>query len=167
MYERAIISVGSIMPDFTVRDESGRALSLSVLRRDLKYVVLAFVRGADDAHTRRQLAYLKDDYLRFRHYGGDVVAVSCGDAGFNDCLRDELRLPFRLLSDPDCVVIRKLGIYNAYDKLAGPVIYLLNKAGTVLFLYMGREPSDIAEDEEILMAMQGDTQTGPEWPQRW
>lgn len=164
MYERAFVSVDSVMPDFTLKDESGKTLSLKDFRKGKKYVVLAFVRAVDDRYTREQLDYLRNDCERFRHFGADVLAVSCGSVEFSHALVDKLSLPFHVLSDPECDVIKKLGLYNQYEKLVGPVLYLLNKAGTVLFLYRGAEPSDIAVNEELIMAMQGDTQSGPDWP---
>lgn len=167
MYERAYVSVDSLMLDFTLKDEAGHDITLSDFRRGKKYVVMAFIRGVDDRHTREQLDNLKDDYHRFQHFGGDVIAVSYGSVAFNNRLWNELSLPFHILSDEDCKIIKKLGIYNQYDKLLGPAIYLLNSAGTVLFMYHGKEPSDIIEDEEIIMAMQGDTQSGPDWPREW
>ncbi|OPY28984.1 MAG: thioredoxin-dependent thiol peroxidase [Methanocella sp. PtaU1.Bin125] len=166
MYERAYVAVDSIMPDFTLEDETGRGLSLKSFRKGKKYVVLAFVRAVDDRYTREQLDYLRNDYERFRHFGGDILVVSTGDVDFNSDMVTKLSLPFHMLSDRDCHVIKMLGLYNQYEKLVGPAIYLLNRAGTVLFLYRGAEPSDIAVNEEIIMAMQGDTQSGPDWPMR-
>jgi peroxiredoxin Q/BCP len=167
MYERIHVAVDSIMPDFTLKDEFGKDLSLRDFKQDKKYVVLAIVRGVDDAHTREQLDYLRNDYQRFQHYGGDVLAVSYGSIDFNRSLITNLSLPFHILSDRDCCLIEQLGLFNQYEKLVGPAIYLLNQAGTVLFMYQGAEPADIVEDEEIIMAMQGDTQSGPDWPAHW
>ena len=167
MYERVYVSVDSIMPDFALPDEAGKRLSLYDFKRDKKYVVLAFVRGVDDPHTREQLDFLRNDLKRFQHYGGDVLAVSTGSVDFNRGLVAELSLPFHVLSDPDGSILKMLGLYNPYEKLVGPAVYLLNSAGTVLFMYWGEGPSDIVEDEEILMAMQGDTQSGPDWPLHW
>lgn len=165
MYERVTVSVGSVMPDFVLKDEAGKSFSLKSFRKGKKFVVLAFVRGVDDRYTREQLDYLRNDYERFRHFGADVLVVSYGSPGFNNGLIDKLSLPFRILSDPECHVIRMAGLYNQYEKLVGPAIYLLNQAGTVLFMYRGAEPSDIAVDEEIIRAMQGETQVGPDWPE--
>ena len=167
MYERVYPSVDSIMPDFTLEDEFGNDLSLGEFKNGKRYVVLAFVRGLDDQYTREQLDYLRNDYERFRHFGGDVLAVSTGSVDFNSGMVTKLSLPFHLLSDLGGRVLRMLGIYNQYEKLVGPAIYLLNKAGSILFMYQGVEPSDIPVNEEILMAMQGDTQSGPDWPQNW
>ena len=152
------------MPDFTLKDESGKDLSLKNFRKGKKYVVLAFVRGVDDRYTREQLYYLKNDYERFRHFGADVLVVSYGSVDFNHGMINRLSLPFHILSDHDCRVMKMFNIYNQYDKLVGPVIYVINGAGTVLFLSEGKEPNDITPDEEILMVLQGDTQSGPDWP---
>ncbi len=130
-------------------------------------MVLAFVRGVDDRHTREQLDYLKNDYERFQHFGADVLVVSYGSVDFNNRLIDRLSLPFHILSDEDCRVMKMFNIYNQYDKLVGPAMYVINGAGTVLFLYEGKEPADITSDEEILRVLQGDTQSGPDWPQHW
>lgn len=167
MYERYKVVVDSVMPDFTLEDESGNDLSLGEFKKDRKYVVLAVVLGVDDRYTRELLDYLRNDYQRFRHFGGDVLVVSTGSVDFNSGMVTKLSLPFHMLSDQDGRVLKMLGIYNQYDKLEGPAIYLLNRAGTVLFMYLGKEPSDIPVNEEIIRAMQGDTQTGPDWPQHW
>lgn len=167
MYERVYPAVDSIMPEFTLKDEHGNDRSLSDFRRDKKYVVLAFARGVDDHHTRELLDYLRNDYDRFHYYGADVLVVTYGSVYFNDRMISLLSLPFHVLSDYDCRVIRMLGLYNRYDKLVGPAIYLLNKAGTVLFMYQGKEPADIPEDGQLILAMQGDTQSGPDWPTQW
>jgi thioredoxin-dependent peroxiredoxin len=167
MYERIHVAVDSVMPDFTLKDEFGKNLSLKKFKRDKKYVVLAIIRGVDDAHTRQQLDYLRNDYQRFHFFGGDVLAVSYGSVDFNRSLITNLSLPFHILSDTKYKLIEQLGLRNQYEILVGPAIYLLNQAGTVLFMYQGKEPEDIVEDEEIIMAMRGDTQSGPDWPVRW
>ncbi len=96
-----------------------------------------------------------------------MLAVSYGSVDFNRSLITNLSLPFHILSDSKCKLIEQLGLRNRYEKLVGPAIYLLNQAGTVMFMYQGKEPEDIVEDEEIIMAMQGDTQSGPDWPVHW
>jgi peroxiredoxin Q/BCP len=165
--EREYVSVDSIMPDFTLKDEFGHDFSLDEFKKDKKYVVLVFIRGVDDPHTREQLDYLRNDYQRFKYFGGDVLVVSYGSVDFNSSMITKLSLPFHILSDQECRVIKMLGLYNQYKKLVGPAIYLLNCAGTVLFMYQGKNPEDIVEDEDIIMAMQGDTQSGPDWPTQW
>ena len=163
MYERVFVAVGARAPDFTLKDEADRDVSLHGFRNKGK-LVLAFVRGVDDAATREQLDYLKDDYERFKLQGADVLAVSAGNVQFNRILHETRRLPFHLLSDPACHVIRLYGLYNEYDRLVGPAMFVLNDAGVIVFMYQSKNPKDIVEDEEIIRALRGDTQTPPGWP---
>lgn len=165
MYERLYAAVDTRAPEFTLMNENGKNISLDAFRKGKK-LVLAFVRGVDDAHTGEQLDYLKDDYERFTYHGADVLAISDGSISLNKALRDSHKLPFHILSDPDCTVIKAYGLYNRYDKLIGPAILVLNEAGVILFRYEGKNPSDIAEDEEIIKVLEGDTQSRPGWPEK-
>ena len=165
MYERLYAAVDTRAPDFTLMNENGKNVSLDAFRKGKK-LVLTFVRGVDDAHTREQLDYLKDDYERFRFHGADVLAVSDGSVSVNKVLHDSHKLPFHILSDLNCMVIKAYGLYNQYDKLIGPSIMVLNEAGVILFRYDGKNPSDIVEDEEIIKVLEGDTQSHPEWPEK-
>lgn len=165
MYERVYVTVGFKAPDFTLKDENDRDISLDTFRKGRK-TVLAFVRGVDDAHTREQIDYLKDDFERFQFHGADVLVVSPGNVQFNRKMHDNHRLPFHILSDQRCDIIRQYGIYNEYDKLTGPAIFVLNEAGVVVFMSVGKNPWDIMEDEEIIKALEGDTQTPPGWPEQ-
>ena len=165
MYERVIVAVGSMAPNFTLKDENDREISLSTVRKGRK-LVLAFVKGVDDAHTREQLDYFKDDYERFQFHDADVLVVTTGNVQFNRMIRDNHKLPFHILSDQRCDISRQYGIYNEYDKLLGPAIFVLNKAGVIVFMSVGKDPWDIVEDEEIIKVLEGDTQTAPGWPKK-
>jgi peroxiredoxin Q/BCP len=165
MYGRVFVAVDARAPDFTLKDENGREITLSACNKDKK-LVLAFVPGVDNAHTLEQLDYLKDDYERFKFHGADVLAVTFGSVQFNKKLCETHKLPFHILSDPDCNVIKEYGLYNQYDKLLGPAILVLNKAGTIMFMYAGKNPGDITVDEEIIKVLEGDTQSRPGWPEQ-
>jgi len=159
------VVVDAIAPDFTLKDEDGRNIPLNDFRKGKK-LILAFIRGVDDSKTRKLLDYLKDDCERFKYHGAEVLAISYGSVDFNKTLHRTLRLPFHILSDPDCRTIKLYGLYNQYDKLIGPAIFVLNQAGTVMFMYLGKNPEDMVENEEIIRVLEGDTQARPEWPRQ-
>jgi peroxiredoxin Q/BCP len=54
------------------------------------------------------------------------------------------------LSDEDCSVLKKYQIYNDFDKLAGPNVFILNCAGLITFMYNGRDPEDIVDMADII-----------------
>ncbi|HUL61491.1 MAG TPA: redoxin domain-containing protein, partial [Methanocella sp.] len=45
----------------------------------------------------------------------------------------DLRLPFRVISDPDCDVIKAYGVYDDSTDTADPTVFLIDKNGVVRF----------------------------------
>lgn len=148
-YEKLLVRPGYKAPDFTLRDEHGCGISLyGFLDRHL--TVLVFIKGVDDRHTREQLDFLKDSYERIKFHNADVLAVSSGDVVFNKHLVDDMQLPFHILSDAGCDVMKLYDIYNAYDILEGPVLFIINSVGLINFLYDGKSPEDIVEEADVI-----------------
>jgi peroxiredoxin len=79
-----------------------------------------------------------------------VLAVSSGDAEFNKHLVDDRRLPFHILSDAGCEVMKQYDIYNEYDILTGPFLFIINSAGLINFMYDGKSPDDIVEVADLI-----------------
>ncbi len=148
-YAEALVEPGHKAPDFTLKAEDGKEISL-YRSIDNRSIVLVFIRAVDDAHTGEQLDYLKDSYQRIRYHCGDVLAVSYGSVEFNRALVEKHKLPFHILSDEDCAVIKKYQIYNEYDKLEGPNIFILNCAGLITYMYNGKNPEDIVSMADVV-----------------
>lgn len=148
-YEQLLAEPGYKAPDFTLKDEAGRTVSLyGFLDRHL--TVLLFIKGVDDRHTQEQLDFLKDSYERIKYHNADVLVVSSGDVAFNKHLVEGRRLPFHILSDASCEVMKRYDIYNKDDILAGPVLFILNSAGLINFLYDGKNPEDVVEEADVI-----------------
>jgi thioredoxin-dependent peroxiredoxin len=148
-YEELPVEPGFKAPDFRLKDENGQFVSLEdlICRQSL---VLVFIRAADDAHTGEQLDYLKDSYERIKYHCADVIAVSPGSETFNRELAKKHRLPFHILCDADCRVLKRYQIFNEYDKLEGPCIFILNCAGMITYMYNGKNPEDIVSMADII-----------------
>ena len=73
---------------------------------------------------------------------------------------DKLDLPFHLLSDPQGELIKHLGLWNEEEGVSEPAIVILDKSGTVGYLYSGgTDFSDRPPEKsllEILDGMEGD-----------
>ncbi len=151
-YEQPAVEPGYKAPDFRLNDEDGRPVSLYGFLDDHS-VVLVFIRAVDDADTGRQLDYLKDSYQRIVYHCGDVLVVSWGGVDLNKALVEKHRLPFHILSDEDCAVLKKYDIYNPYEKLVGPNVFILNCAGLITFMYNGKNPDDIVTMADIIAVL--------------
>lgn len=149
VYEELPVEPGYRAPDFNLKDEKGRDVSLYGYIRD-HLTVLVFVKGQDDRYTREQLDFLKDSIERIRFHNADVLVISSGDVSFNERLSDDMGLPFHILSDVDHAVMKRYDIYNAYDTLEGPVVFIINRIGMINFFYAGKNPEDIVEEADVI-----------------
>jgi peroxiredoxin len=59
---------------------------------------------------------------------------------------------FQILSDSDHKTIESFGILNAAEHggIAHPSIFILDKQGTIRFMYVGKNPTDRPPDESII-----------------
>ncbi|HTY92192.1 MAG TPA: redoxin domain-containing protein [Methanocella sp.] len=158
-YEQLPVEPGYNAPDFTLKDETGNSISLKEFR-DNQSVVLVFIRAVDDAHTSEQLDYLKDSYQRILYHCGNVLTISYGSVNFNKGLAEKHNLPFHILSDEDCSVLKKYQIYNPYEKLIGPNIFILNCAGLITYMYNGKNPEDIVSMADIIAVLHDMAEAG-------
>jgi peroxiredoxin len=148
-YEELLVEPGFKAPDFKLKDEEGRDVSLYGFLDD-RSTVLVFIRAVDDAHTGEILDYLQDSYQRIRYHYADVLAVSYGSIEFNKKLVEEHSLSFHILSDEGCSVLKEYQIYDDYDKLAGPNVFILNRAGIIAYMYNGKSPEDVVDMADII-----------------
>lgn len=151
-YVELPVEPGYKAPDFKLKDEDGHDVSLYGFLDDHS-TVLVFIRAADDAHTGQQLDYLQDSYQRIKYHCADVLAISWGSIEFNKKLAEDHKLAFHILSDGDCSVLKKYQIYNDYDKLEGPNVFILNCAGLIIYMYNGKDPGDIVDMADIIAVL--------------
>jgi peroxiredoxin Q/BCP len=141
--------VGSLAPDFALRDEHGDEIKLSSYRGRVN-VLLAFYRGQSDTYSIKWLSQLKDDYLYFRGLDTEVLAVSPDivDEALNTSTLH--KIPFKLLSDSNAAVIDEYGVKGAFNYGAEASVFIIDKAGMVRYKYIGKVPQDIPTNEDLL-----------------
>jgi len=93
-------AVGQRLPAFLLPDSDGRLVASADLLRDGALVV-SFNRGHWCSFCRLELTALTDCYAEFRAAGAQVVSIMPERSGPTAALRQELDLPFRILSDLD------------------------------------------------------------------
>lgn len=158
-YEELLVEPGYKAPDLKLKDENGKELSLYGFMDDHS-TVLVFIMAKDDPHTGQQVDYLKDSYERIKFHHADVLAVSYGSVEFNKKLVEKHELPFHILSDRDCSTLKKYMIYNEPEKLMGPNVFILNRAGLITYMYNGKNPWDIVEMADIINVLHDMEKTG-------
>ncbi|MCG3178179.1 MAG: Thiol-disulfide oxidoreductase ResA [Phycisphaerae bacterium] len=169
------LHVGDAMPDFTLSDAQGRAVSLSTLRA-LGPVVIAFYRGGWCPYCNMELHALQQSLADFRAEGATLVAISPETQAnaFETGHKDELGFP--LLNDRDNALARRIGlvfkvepelkeVYKGFGldlaksqgndnwELPIPATYVVDPGGTIRYAYVDPDYTTRGEPKDILAAL--------------
>jgi peroxiredoxin len=95
------------------------------------------------------LAEYRDLYSSFRAAGANVVAISVDAPQNSEALRQDLHLPFPLLSDPQRRVVRQWDICNARERggIAKPAVFILSPDRIVRFASVDQVASRVPAAE--------------------
>jgi thioredoxin-dependent peroxiredoxin len=121
------LTVGTIAPDFTAKDDEGKTVSLSGLQG--KVVVLYFYPKDDTPGCTKQAQSFRDSYQEYQDKEMVVLGVSMDDAASHQAFKEKYGLPFQLLVDTDGAITK------AYDVDGGGyakrVTYIINSEGVI------------------------------------
>ena len=101
---------GAPAPDFTLRADDGRDVTLSDLRG--RPVILYFYPKDDTTGCTTQACGIRDAYGEFERAGAVVLGVSPDDEASHVKFRDKYDLPFTLLADHDHKVADLYGVWG-------------------------------------------------------
>jgi peroxiredoxin Q/BCP len=94
-----VVAEGSPAPDFTLKSDSGTAVTLSELRG--KPVVLYFYPKDDTPGCTTQACAIRDAWGEFEQAGAVVLGVSPDGEASHAKFKSKYDLPFTLLADTD------------------------------------------------------------------
>lgn len=146
---------GDRIPNLTLQDERGTALSLyALLGRPL---VLFFYPKDETPSCTAEACAFRDAYEQFVQLGAAVVGVSSGDAVSHARFVRKHALPFRLMTDPGGAVRRALQIPKTLGVLPGRVTFVIAADGTILHAFTSqfRTTKHVAEALQALRATKG------------
>ena len=170
---KTALNVGAKMPEFTLNDSLGKAVSSKDLLKQGNLVVV-FYRGAWCPFCNKYLHELQQNLSQIKQNGGNLVAISVENPNRSMAVAKKNELEFTVLSDPNLTVARKFGIvyqlpdatneqyksggldlakYNQTEKAELPIsaTYIVNKKGEIVYAYIEpdykkrAEPSVISE----------------------
>jgi len=171
------ITVGQKITNFNLFDTSVAFeysfIHLDTLLQNASRTVLIFYQGYWSSDCRRQFVDLRAHFSEFQEKGAQLIGVSVDDPRrvdeFGQNIEKEyrvgarqftegqpLKLPFRLAIDKDFKGIQKLGIgeeHPRYGLIARPTTILLDKQGTIHWLYIGKSAKDRPSADQILQLL--------------
>jgi peroxiredoxin Q/BCP len=146
------LDVGDFAPDFSLRDTMGNTVRLSDFRGKVN-VLLAFYRGESDLYSINWLKALKDDYLEIRALDTDVLAISADKENEITFMKDKYSLPFTVLADPGCKVIKMYRVYDDFTHTATCAAFVIDRSGKIRYKYVSGAPPDLPDDANIIKTL--------------
>ena len=130
-----MIEVGSKAPEFTLKDQNGKTISLSDFAGK-RVVVYFYPRDNTPGCTRQACAFARD-YEEFRRKDVVVIGISKDSAASHLKFAQKYDLPFILLSDPELQAIQAYGVWQEkklYGKTSMGVVrttFLIDEQGCI------------------------------------
>lgn len=131
----AMLQPGDPAPDFALPDADGETVALSDLQG--RKVILYFYPAASTPGCTTEACDFRDSLGSLKAAGYEVLGISPDPPSKLIRFRDEERLPFRLLSDPERSALEPYGAYGEkklYGKTVTGVIrstFVIDETGKV------------------------------------
>ncbi len=172
---KSALTVGGMMPEFSLSDANGKAVSSNDLLQEGNLVVV-FYRGAWCPFCNKYLHSLQGKLPEIKANGGNLVAISVENPDTSMKVSKKQSLEFTVLSDPKLEVARKFGIvfelsketnekYIGYGidlvkangtpkpELPLSATYVIGKDGKILYAFLEPDYTKRAEPTEIIKVL--------------
>jgi peroxiredoxin len=145
--------VGHAAPDFTLRDQDGKKITLSELRG--QNVVLVFYPLDWSPVCTDQLNLYQDAMSDFKKQGASLYGVSVDSAFSHKAFQDHLGIEFPLLADfePKGEVARKYDMYMEKHGTNERGFVVIDPEGKVKHVHKSPSPLEIPAAKLILDAL--------------
>ena len=104
------LKVGDKVPEFTVNNQDGEAVSLSDYKG--KKLIVFFYPKASTPGCTAEACNLRDNYKELQKQGFELLGVSADSEKRQTNFRNKYEFPFPLLADEDKVVINGFGVWG-------------------------------------------------------
>ncbi len=141
-----MLKVGTEAPDFNLRDNQGKSVSLGKLRG--RTVVLIFYPGDNTPLCTAQLCEVRDKFAEFTAAGATVLGVNPFNAASHKRFAEKNRFQFPLLVDPGLKVSRAYGCVLGWGPLSfvNRTVYVVGPDGKVRFAKRGKpSPKEVLD----------------------
>jgi peroxiredoxin Q/BCP len=129
-----MIEEGAVLPDITVKDESGTDVRLTEIPRPF---VLYFYPKADTPGCTSEGGQFRDLYDQFKSKGTEIIGVSRDTVEAQKAFKDKYSFPFRLLADVESKICDAFGTIVERERDGvksmgvARVTFLIGKNGTI------------------------------------
>jgi peroxiredoxin Q/BCP len=141
--------VGSHVPQFTLADQNGNLFSISSVVGK-KNLVIYFYPKDDSPGCTKEACYFRDEFELFDEADALIIGISGQSVVSHKKFADKYRLSFTLLSDEGDKVRELFGVpVNFLGMLPGRVTYVIDKSGTVVYIFNSQTQTKRHVDEAL------------------
>ena len=146
----AMLEVGTIAPDFTLKDQNGADVSLSQFQGK-KVVIYFYPKDLTPGCTREACAYAGLN-PQFDAENIVVLGISKDSVASHEKFALKHNLPFILLSDENRVVLEAFGVWQEkkmYGKVSMGVVrstFILDEEGKIIKVFKRAKPDTNAQE---------------------
>jgi peroxiredoxin len=143
-----MLSVGTLAPDFTLRDQNQQPVTLSGYR-GAKNVLLVFFPLAFTGICQGELDRLRDHLPEFENDASVALAISVGPSPTHKVWASESGFTFPVLSDfwPHGEVSRAYDVFNDVAGISNRGTFVVDRSGIIQFAEM-KQPGE-ARDQRL------------------
>ena len=147
------VDVGSVAPNFTLKDQNNQDVSLADFKGD-RNVVLVFYPLTFTGVCQGELCSIRDDIGSYQNDDVQVLAVSVDSVFAHKVWADQQGYTFPLLADfwPHGAVAESYGVFNADRGIAVRGTFVIDKTGVVRYKVVNAIP-DARDQSEYLKAL--------------
>jgi peroxiredoxin len=130
---RMALAVGDAAPDFTLKDQDGNDVTLSLFRGS-RNVVLVFYPFTFTGVCEGELCALRDDKPEYDDADAQLLALSCDSRFAQQQWAQQQGFTFPVLSDfwPHGAVARAYGVFNEQLGCANRATFVIDKGGKIV-----------------------------------
>ncbi|HEX5143048.1 MAG TPA: peroxiredoxin [Mycobacterium sp.] len=149
-----MLEVGAPAPDFTLKEQNGRAVALDDYRGN-RSVLLLFFPLAFTGICQGELDYVRDHLAQFDNSEVATLAISVGPPPTHKVWATQSGFSFPVLSDfwPHGSVAQAYGVFNADSGFANRGTFLIDRGGVIRFADC-KQPGE-ARGEDVWAAALG------------
>jgi peroxiredoxin Q/BCP len=129
----APLKEGDRAPDFTLKQQDGREVTLSK-EWGKNVVVLYFYPMDDTPGCTKEACAFRDLNQDFKDAGAEIIGISVDDMASHKKFQEKHKLPFTLLADSDKKVVELYGVKNFIGK-AKRVTFVIDRSGIIRKMY--------------------------------
>jgi peroxiredoxin Q/BCP len=147
------ISIGDIIPDFSLKDQNGEVIDIGSIKGKKKLVIFFYPQDGSHGCTR-EACYFRDLSEVFDESGAVVVGISGQSVESHKNFADSYKLNYPILCDEDNRIRKMLGVPSTFFGLIpGRVTYITDTNGKVVHIFNSHVQAERHADEALRICL--------------